>query len=148
MNWLQTKNWTKSPQNLRLKNWPKNSPKWIGWGPKTEQNHLKISDAEIGQKETPEFCCCWWKTAVTYKCQKRFLRCLNTYKCQSELVVNQKLNKITSESKTQKLANKQSKMNYLGTKNWTKSPQNLRLKNWPKRNPRILLLVEKNSEYL
>jgi len=72
--------------------------------PKTEQNHLKISDAEIGQKETPEFCCCWRKTAVTYKCQKRFLRCLGTYKCQSELVVNQKLNKITSESKAQKSA--------------------------------------------
>ena len=32
------------------------------------------------------------KTVVTYKCQKRFLRRLGTYKCQSELVGNQKLN--------------------------------------------------------
>ena len=46
------------------------------------------------------------KTAVTYKCQKRFLRRLGTYKCQSELVGDQKLNKITSKSQTQKLARK------------------------------------------
>ena len=66
----------------------------------------------------------WWqKTAVTYKCQKRFLRHLGTYKCQSELVGDQKLNKITSKSElvgdqklnkntskstTQKLAKKKS----------------------------------------
>ena len=56
------------------------------------------------------------KTAVTYKCQKWFLRCLGTYKCQSELVGDQKLNKITSESQTQKLAKKQSKVNWLGSK--------------------------------
>ena len=47
----------------------------------------------------------WWrKTAVTYKCQKRFWWCLGTYKCQSGLVGDQKLNKITSESQSQKLA--------------------------------------------
>jgi hypothetical protein len=42
----------------------------------------------------------------TYKCQKQFLRRLGTYKCQSELVADQKLNKITSKSQTQKLAKK------------------------------------------
>ena len=56
------------------------------------------------------------KTAVTYKCQKRFLRRLGTYKCQSELVADQKLNKITSEFQTQKLAKKQSKVNLLESK--------------------------------
>ena len=50
----------------------------------------------------------------TSKFQKRFLRRLGTYKCQSELVADQKLNKITSEFQTQKLAKKQSKVNWLG----------------------------------
>ena len=40
------------------------------------------------------------------------MRCLSTYKCQSELVADQKLNKITSEFQTQKLAEKQSKVNW------------------------------------
>jgi hypothetical protein len=76
----------------------------------------KISDSEIGKKEAPG-CCCWWrKTAVTYKCQKRFLKRLGTYKCQSELVADQKLNKITSEFQTQKLTKQQSKVNWLGPK--------------------------------
>ncbi len=44
------------------------------------------------------------------------MRHLGTYKCQSELVGDQKLNKITFESQTQKLAKEQSKMNWLGSK--------------------------------
>ena len=60
----------------------------------------------------PRECCgavalyCGEKTAVTYKCQKRFLRRLGTYKCESELAGDQKLKKITSESQSQKLARK------------------------------------------
>ena len=44
------------------------------------------------------------KTAVTYKCQKRFLRRIGTCKCQNELTGDRKMNIITSESQSQKLA--------------------------------------------
>jgi hypothetical protein len=46
------------------------------------------------------------KTAVTYKCQKRFVMRLGTYECQSELAGDQKLKKITFESQSRKLARK------------------------------------------
>jgi hypothetical protein len=41
------------------------------------------------------------KTAVAYKCQKRFLRRLGTYKCQSEVAGDQKLKKITFQSQSE-----------------------------------------------
>jgi hypothetical protein len=41
------------------------------------------------------------KTAVTYKCQKRGLRRLGTYKCQSEVAGDQKLKKITFQSQSE-----------------------------------------------
>jgi hypothetical protein len=46
------------------------------------------------------------RTAVTYKCQKWFLRRLATYKCQSEVTGGKKWKKITSESHNKKSTRK------------------------------------------
>ena len=80
---------------------------------------------------------------------KTVLRRLGTYKCQSELVVNQKLNKITSEFQTQKLAKKQSKVNWLvGDQKLNKITSKSQTQKLAKKKPQDFVVGGENSCYL
>ena len=87
----------------------------------------------------------WWpyggeKTAVTYKCQKRFLRRLGTYKCQSELsgdhmVVKKRRLPINVKNGFWDVSVPINvKVNLLVTKNWKKLPLNPKVRNYQTQN--------------
>ena len=147
VNWLQTKNWTKSPLNFRLKNWQKSCPKWIGWDQKLNKIISKSQTQKLAKKKPQDFVVSGEKQQLPINVKNGFWNI--------SVPISVKVNWLWTKTEQNhlwisdsKIGQKAVKNELVGIKNWTKSPQNLKLRNWPKRSPGILLVVVKNSGYL